>query len=171
MPTALEIRAEADVPRILTEQLFGWFHDLWGLEADKTARAAWRVLVWDDDRLIGHVGLVDRVVTVDGEPVQVGGVAGVYVAPAYRGRGLARTALLQAQEFLRDETAAAFGLLICEPELVPFYAALGWSRTESSMVFTAWDGARITIGHQKMVLPLRGSDWPPGAVDLCGMSW
>src|ERR1700686_4663397 len=53
----------------------------------------WRVLVWVRGQLASHVGISRRIVLVDGRDVAVGAVGGVWTAPEFRGRGLARTAM------------------------------------------------------------------------------
>jgi len=36
----------------------------------------WAVLVWENDELVSHVGVVERTASVDGHPVRLGGIGG-----------------------------------------------------------------------------------------------
>ncbi len=167
----LTVERADQLPRPLTELIFSRFYAEFGLEEDKTARAGWRVLAWSGEELVGHVGIVERTVTVGGNPYEVGGIAALVVLPEWRGRGLGRALMQCAEDVLHDETAAAYGHLICEPDRVGFYAGLGWQEIGAPMVFTAWDGQRITIGHRIMILPIRGEPWPDGPIDANGLMW
>jgi len=131
----------------------------------------WRFLVWEDGRLVSHVGVLERTIRVDGQPLHVAGVYSVMTRPAERGRGYASAALEDAAVFMRDELpAAGHGLLICIDERVPFYGRLGWERVPDPVIFDQ-PGRRQVNEINTMVLPLRGRPWPRGEVDLCGLPW
>jgi GNAT superfamily N-acetyltransferase len=135
------------------------------------AERPWRFLVWDDDRLVAHVGVMDRTIRVGGEPLEVAGVYSVMTRPADRGKGYASAALRRAAEFMRDELPRAqHGLLVCIDERVPFYGRLGWQRIDAPVEFDQ-PGGRQVNEINTMVLPLRGRPWPAGDVDLCGLPW
>jgi len=171
----LAVERADPLPRPLTELIFRRFYAVFGLEEQTTARADWRVLAWHgdeaDDDLVGHVGIVERTVTVGGADCKVGGIAALVVQPEWRGRGLGRALMQCAEDVLHDETDAAYGHLICEPDRVGFYASLGWQEIAGPMVFTAWDGRRIAVGHRIMILPIRGDPWPDGPIDANGLMW
>ena len=131
----------------------------------------WRFLVWQDDRLVTHVGVLDRTIQVGGRPLHVAGVYAVMTRPADRGRGYASAALERAAAFMRDELPAAeHGLLVCIDERIRFYERLGWRRIEAPVAFEQPDGRRVNEINT-MVLPLRGKAWPSGDVDLRGLPW
>jgi len=167
----LAVERAGQLPRPLTELIFRRFYAVFGLEEARTARADWRILAWQGDELVGHVGIVERTVTVGGAPYDVGGIAALVVQAEWRGRGLGHALMQCAEDVLHDETDAAFGHLICEPDRVGFYAGLGWQEVAGPLVFTAWDGQRVTVGHRIMVLPLRGDPWPDGPIDAQGLMW
>jgi hypothetical protein len=83
-----------------------------------------------------------------------------------------------AAAFLRDELVpprveapAAFGLLLCRPELERFYAPMGWRAVPGPLVFEQ-PGRQITWPLSVMVWPCRpGREWPAGTIDLCGLPW
>src|SRR5262245_3310022 len=131
----------------------------------------WRFLVWEDGRLVSHVGVLERTIRVGGQPRHVGGVYSVMTRPTDRGRGHASAALERAAAFMRDELPrAGHGLLLCIDERLRFYRRLGWERVPDPVVFDQPLGRHVN-DINTMVLPLRGRDWPPGEVDLCGLPW
>jgi GNAT superfamily N-acetyltransferase len=131
----------------------------------------WRFMVWEDGRLVSHVGVLERTIRVGGEPLHVAGVYSVMTRPADRGRGYASAALERAAAFMRDELGrAGHGLLLCIDERLPFYRRLGWERLSDPVLFEQ-PGGRLVNEINTMVLPLRGRSWPGGAVDLCGLPW
>lgn len=131
----------------------------------------WRILVWEGDRLVTHVGVLERGILVGGRPHHVGGICGVMTRPADRGKGYASAALGRAADFMRDELPRAeHGLLVCIDERLPFYGRLGWQRIDAPVSFEQPGGSRVNEINT-MVLPLHGRPWPPGAVDLRGLPW
>lgn len=80
-----------------------------------------------DGRPVASAGWLVRDVAFDGLPRRAAGLGGVLVHPAYRGRGIARTVISAAVEHARAAGAETM-ILLCRPDLVPFYTQLGWSR-------------------------------------------
>ena len=131
----------------------------------------WRFLVWEGERLVTHVGVLDREIRVGGQPHHVAGVYAVMTRPADRGKGYASAALEQAATFMRDELPKAqHGLLVCLDTRLPFYGRLGWHKIEAPVGFEQ-PGGRQFNEINTMVLPLRDRPWPAGEVDLCGLPW
>ncbi|HEV8637532.1 MAG TPA: GNAT family N-acetyltransferase [Chloroflexota bacterium] len=140
----------------------------WGYQY---APKVWRTLAWVGQEVVGHAGIVPRTVAVDGRPIAVGGISGVWTAPEHRRRGVGRAVMAAAAAFMRDELGAAFGLLLCLPELEPFYQRLGWRGFPGPLVFEQ-PGRRITWPLSVMVLPWApGTEWPRGTIDLRGLPW
>ena len=91
------------------------------------ATSEWYVLVRNlDGVLTSMIEILERTVTVDGQPVRVGGIGGVGTHPDYRRRGHSTAALRVAADFLRENLAVPFGLLVTGEEEIPFYGRLGW---------------------------------------------
>jgi Acetyltransferase (GNAT) domain len=65
----------------------------WGLAPIEWAPQTVRVMLWEDGRLVCHVGALIRGALMDGRSVQVGGIGGVMTAPESRRRGYAQAAL------------------------------------------------------------------------------
>lgn len=131
----------------------------------------WRVLGWDDGRIVSHVGIMDRTIAVGGVPVHVAGIRSVMTLPSVRGRGYASCAMTRAAEFIDAEMPKAeHGLLLCLDVRVPLYARLGWSIVPSRTVFEQPEGPTASQVNT-MVKPFRGRPWPAGEVDLQGLPW
>jgi hypothetical protein len=140
-----------------------WRHVQWA-HADK------RVLVWDGDTLICHVGIYLRSGLHDGAPVRIAGIGGVQTHPGRRREGTAAAALARASVFMRDEYGFDFGLLFCEPHNDGFYQRVGWEKF----------GGIVLAEQQSKSSPftlmgthlLRGRILPrSGTIDLCGLPW
>ena len=149
------------------DQTFGY--DDVGIE---WAKDDWSVLVRLDDQIVCHVGIVERVGRVNGQPVRLGGVGGVATRVEYRKRGLAQAAMERAAEFMRDELGVEFGLLVCSQPKIAYYSKLGWRCVPGPLMFDQPKG-QVTFGDQTkiMILPCTNRDWPQGAIDLCGLPW
>ncbi|MHB8900827.1 MAG: GNAT family N-acetyltransferase [Thermoguttaceae bacterium] len=130
-------------------------------------------VIVDEGRLIAHLGVVQRRITVGGAAADVAGVQNVAVLPERRGRGLSRTMLAPAMdEALRR--GLDYGLLFCEPKTVPIYARCGWSTLpDQSVVRVDSDGLEKPLlpGNLSMWRPLAKPVFPPGAVHLGGNDW
>jgi predicted acetyltransferase len=101
----------------------------------------------------------------------VGGIGGVKTYPAARSRGLATAAIRRAVEFLRDEVDVEFALLVCEPDLIPFYERLGW-RPFPGVLLVEQHGATVPFTFNRpMTLPVRQDAPPGGTIDLLGPPW
>lgn len=136
------------------------------------ASPAWGILVWDDEgALVGYVGIVAREATLDGRAVRVGGIGGVKTHPAARGQGYARAALGRAATFMADELGAAFGVLVCREELLPFYGALGWQPFAGTMLVEQPGGTVPFTFNRPLVLTLREPAPQGGTLDLRGRPW
>ncbi|HEV3003859.1 MAG TPA: GNAT family N-acetyltransferase, partial [Pirellulales bacterium] len=90
------------------------------------AARQWSVMVWNEDQAVAHAGIVIREARWNDSDVKVGGVGGVMTHPEFRGRGFASAAVGRCVQFFREQGDIDFGLLVCEPHLVPFYERLGW---------------------------------------------
>src|SRR6201994_3763624 len=81
------------------------------------ANADLRVLVQDETGdLVGHIGLYRRVITWNGQKINVGGIGGVLTRADARNRGVATIALNAAIQTLRAEDSINFAILFCEPD-------------------------------------------------------
>lgn len=173
MELEIEIRATRDLSEEERKHIGEWlWHTFGSPEAAEYEWATpdWHVLVRVDGELVSHVEVVERVGTVDGRPVKLGGIGGVVARPQWRGRGLASLAMEKATAFMRDALGVEFGLLVCGEDMVAFYRRLGWEVVEGPMMCDQ-PGGKVTFIGVTMVLPVADKAWPEGTIDLCGLPW
>jgi predicted N-acetyltransferase YhbS len=128
--------------------------------------------VWTvEGQLIAHVGIVTREGTLDGVPVQIGGVGSVKTHPQAQGRGYASAALRCAAAALHDDHHVAFSLLVCQAHLLPFYGRLGWLPFPGRLVVEQPGGSIVLTANRSMVLPGLHSAPQQGVIDLRGLPW
>jgi len=130
----------------------------------------WHVVVLQDGLFVSQAGIVERTVTVAGEPVRLGGIGGVATLPALQKRGLASIAMKKAADFMRDSLKVDFGLLLCAAQTEPFYRKLGWRMVPGPLIVDQPRG-KVTFDGVTMILPCVRQDWPSGTIDLCGLPW
>ncbi|AOS64549.1 GNAT family N-acetyltransferase [Actinoalloteichus hymeniacidonis] len=136
------------------------------------AAARWRVGIWAaEDELVCHAGLLVRTGRFDDAEVTIAGVGGVKTHPDHRGRGYGALAMRAAQEFFRSRGDIDFALLVCDPPLLGYYAALGWQEFEGRLSVTQF-GKRSKFDFSRvMVLPIGGPAPVGGMLDLAGPPW
>jgi GNAT superfamily N-acetyltransferase len=144
----------------------------WPGRALEWSPPGWSVIVRDaGGRAVCHAGVVVRTARADGRAVRVGGIGGVKTHPAARGQGHAAAAIRRALDFLRDGAGVAFGLLVCEPDLIPYYERLGWRPFPGALV-VAQRGATVPFTFNlPMTTPVRSDPPPGGTIDLLGPPW
>ncbi len=172
MKREIEVVADGKLSENDAKVTADWSMVLFGDEEDKYEWAPqhWHVLVRCDGHLACHVGITDHVVSVGGQKLRVGGIGGVMTPAEWQGKGLARTAMTGAADFMRDELGVDFGLLLCSERLVPYYGRMKWEHIHAPLVFDQPSG-QITWDEDAMYLAFEDVPWPDGPVDLCGLPW
>jgi aminoglycoside 2'-N-acetyltransferase I len=135
------------------------------------AHADWRMLVYDDARLVSVVGLYLRDASLDGGVVRIGGVGGVMTHPEHRQRGFAGAALRHAQDFFAGESGIDFALLFCEPKNIAFYAGRLWRVFPGEVMVEQPSGRGAFALMTAMVRGVRGPAPTGGRIDLRGLPW
>ncbi|MEJ1930077.1 GNAT family N-acetyltransferase [Nostoc sp. NIES-2111] len=130
----------------------------------------WHLFGWDAKRLVSHIGIVIREVTLDSLPIRIGGIGRVMTSPKAQGQGYATTAIRRAAEFL-DENDIAFALLVCRSDLVFFYTQIGWQVFNGTLLVEQPVGKVLFTVNQPMVLPITDKAPQQGRIDLCGLPW
>jgi hypothetical protein len=125
----------------------------------------------EDGALVSYMGVGLRDATHDNRPVRVGGVGGVKTHPAARGRGFASRGLRRAAEFYQEQPAVDFGLLVCEPHLIDYYARLGWREFGGRLLVRQRGGVAEFTLNRVMTLAVRSQGLAAGTIDLCGPPW
>jgi GNAT superfamily N-acetyltransferase len=169
----IEVVAHDEASAALKDEIRTWLGGVWtkvpgGIE---WAHPEWHVLLALDGQRVSHVGIVRRGVAVASSCVEVGGICAVTTKPPWRGRGYATVALRRAVRFVHDDLHLEFGLLECEPEMVPFYEQAGWRPLDEHATCLLPDGRGVVEGHVTMVAECTERPWPCGPIDLLGIPW
>jgi GNAT superfamily N-acetyltransferase len=144
----------------------------WPGRAIEWAAHQWAVVGWDAvGAALCYVGVVLRDARWDDRAVRVCGIGGVKTHPASRGHGLATTAIQRALDFFREQGDVDFGLLVCEPSLVPFYERLGWSRFPGKLLVIQRQATVPFTFNLAMTTPIRFQEPLAGTIDLLGPPW
>jgi GNAT superfamily N-acetyltransferase len=167
-----EIRQTEALTDEENKRLFGWDENIFGITAHELS---WRpkdlhFVLYSDGKPVSHTGLLKHEVSVNGEPVTVGGVGGVVTVPEAQKRGFAGRLMKHAAKFLEREWKVDAGLLFCLPKMVAYYEALGWQSLESEVLIEQPNG-KIAAPLPVMVLPLGERSWPFGTVELRSLPW
>ena len=129
-----------------------------------------RLLVWKEDRLIGHAALLLRAVRLGAALMDVAGLAEVATHPDHRGQGIA--AALVARAIAEAAASPACHLLLFGTARV--YAAAGFVPHSNPMTWVDMAGARMGAvmsarAETLMVRPLTDLQWNGTApLDLLG---
>jgi GNAT superfamily N-acetyltransferase len=144
----------------------------WPGRAVEWSAAEWRVIGWGaGGEALCHVGVFLREARWNGRAVKVGGIGGVKTHPASRGRGFATAAIRQALDFFQEQGDVDFALLVCEPDLIPFYERLGWRRFPGDLLVTQKQTTVPFTFNLPMTTPLRLREHLDGVIDLMGPPW
>jgi GNAT superfamily N-acetyltransferase len=133
----------------------------------------YNVILRDNDRVVAHAAVIDRVVDVGGRRIRVAGVGNVGVLPDYRKQGHSDT-VMQAAMTEAGREMFDLGMLFTQEPIKHVYARNGWvdvsGREFRRCDFQTREPADFSSGV-KMIHPLKLSDLPAGPVDLLGDKW
>jgi aminoglycoside 2'-N-acetyltransferase I len=134
--------------------------------------AEWCVCIRDEHgALVSYTGIVMRDAAVDGRAARIGGVGGIKTHPSARGRGYARLGVEKALEFFREQPEVEFALLVCEPHLIAYYAALGWVEFEGRLLVRQREVVETFTFNRVMTHAIRSDGPATGTIDLNGPPW
>ncbi len=170
----IEIYATPTLPAALTDSLNAAdsvIFEVLGSLVEWQDEREWTVLVFEGDQWVSSTTLTFREILVGGLPIRMGGIGGVMTLPEQRGKGYAEAAMRKTMEFLGQQVA--FGLLVCEPKLVKYYAKFGWQRVDQPIFYQQSDGQTHTFPLEMavMIYASNGDSWPAGEINVCGLPW
>lgn len=134
---------------------------------------AFSVVQEEKGRVLGHVGIVVRVVYCGNAPALVAGLQNVAVRPELRGSGAGSQLVIEAMNDARRRNIP-WGLLFCKPEREKFYARLGWQVVHEAVIMQDEQGRDLQIipgANLCMSSRLGFSPFPPGNIHLQGPDW
>ena len=121
--------------------------------------------------MVSHIGVIVREASLDGAGVRIGGIGGVMTHPEARRLRHAAAGIGRAMSFLRDEQQCAFGLLVCDDGLVPYYEGLRW-RVFDGELLTLQKGETVPFTFNRVMVMDLGETAPMGGtIDLLGPPW
>ena len=129
-----------------------------------------RLLAWEAERLVGHLGLEHRVIGTEDGPALLFGVLDVCVAAAARGSGVA-SAMLEHVEALGREHGLDFLMLFATDRRL--YERSGYRHEPNVLRWSMIDEHR-TLGideqplDELMIKSIGVRAWPAGPIDLLG---
>lgn len=152
--------------------LFGWGDDLW--DNDRYG-LTWRrpdikFVGYQEGRPVTIASAVLHTISMDGEEIRLGGLAGVITVPDARGKGHGSSIVGAVEGHLRDVIAADFGMLFCHPELIPFYEPRGWHTIRGPITIDQPERQRETP-HIVMILPFTQAVWKDRPLILGSLPW
>ncbi len=118
-----------------------------------------RWLAWEQGEVVAHLAVHEKTFQQEGHTVPFIGVAEVCVAPPYRGRGLVKAMLKEAEAHLADHS---FAVLLGDPQV---YGSSGYQPVVN-VYFPAKDGERPN--PDALVKALGRNPWPEGRVVIAG---
>ena len=151
MRPVIEVWAKSELAPERQRELECWFQHEFGHTSIEWAEPDWYVVTMVGSDMASRLGIVERVVLVDGQSVAVGGISGVVTRPEWRCQGLASQILQEAVTFIQSSLYLDFALLLCRPEVAPVYARNGWQRVDGPTIFQQSSGQR-TYAHLTMNL-------------------
>jgi GNAT superfamily N-acetyltransferase len=171
---AAELSAdEKQALRTLTAAVYPPDGDVaWPGRAIEWAAPHWSVIGSDAaGAALCHVGVLVRKARWNERGVHIGGIGGVKTHPAARRQGLATEGMRRAVDFFRQRGDLDFGLLVCEPRLVPFYEGMGWRPFPGKLLVTQGGATVPFTFNLPMTTPLGLQQTLAGTIDLLGPPW
>lgn len=130
----------------------------------------WCVRYWTDEGvLVSSLRVCIRTGYVGRKKLQIGGIGGVKTHPDHRSKGYAKTIVTEAVDYL--ESVADFGLLVCKPELIPFYSLQGWEPFGGEFVVEQFGVQEVFEYNKVMLLDLQKPAPTKGKIVLPGPPW
>jgi predicted N-acetyltransferase YhbS len=100
--------------------------------------------------LISHVLVSWRALTHAGETYQMYGLSAVFTYPQFEKQGYGRHVVGAATAHILASDADV-AMLGCKPQLIPFYAASGWSDMPATQILCGPQSAPAKGGHVMML--------------------
>lgn len=137
--------------------------------AEKVPRS---LVILDDQKVIAHALVFERIVETESGPMSVLALALVGTDTEYRGQGLGAK-IVRAAFDLVDQGLFATSLFQTSDKVAPFYEGLGACKIENAVV-NSHDVENPTKNPFADALQMRypaTADWPTGTIDLCGSGY
>jgi N-acetylglutamate synthase-like GNAT family acetyltransferase len=126
----------------------------------------------ENGRILGHVGVVVRLVRCGNSPSLVAGIQNLAVRPELRGSGVGCQLVVESMKEARRRNIV-WGLLFCVPELETFYGNLGWHVVHDTVKAKDEPGRDSPILGRNICMSkcVGSSPFPRGEIHLEGADW
>lgn len=152
------------------DYLEGWFNAEFGYMGIEWAKPRWYLIMKYKDEIIGRIGIIKRIITIDKTNLEIGGLNGVIIKKIYRGNRLLKILLGKAMDFIKKRLKVKFALLLCRDKLVPIYKKYDWYLVDGPTIFEQKNGLK-EYDKNTMVINLANFNWPEGIINLNGLPW
>jgi len=142
------------------QRLFCWDEDPFNLSFEnlKWREKEYSILVYDNEDLMSHVGLLKHSINLPEETLIIGGFGSVITIPEAQGQGYATFGLKYASKYIKEKYKTDFGVLFCNQGLVPFYKKLSWELIPSPIFIDQPEG-KIKSPLEVMYLKTGSKEW------------
>jgi predicted acetyltransferase len=124
------------------------------------------VILREGREVVGHLAAYRREVEIGCEPLEIGMIGGVAIAPNHRGRGHSRVLVQRAHAYLKKRSIPFSILFAREPRV---YASSGYKLMRNETHFLDIDRDWKTFVYRgSMYAELSQSPWPNQIVNLRG---
>ncbi|WP_031422709.1 GNAT family N-acetyltransferase [Exiguobacterium sp. NG55] len=168
----LEMTLSESMDKELTELLQHAFPSIYPNRRHFKQLPHLRLIAYEDERIIGQVGLDFRVMNVDGEAIHVLGIIDLCVREEVRGRGVGR-ALMEKVIALGEEYSIDFLLLFADR--TDLYERIGFHTVSNACTWLKINDENQTtrgIGEasfeELMIRQVGDKRWTDGTLDLLG---
>lgn len=134
---------------------------------------SWSLYSEENNRIISHIGVVDRNIRIGDKVIRVAGMQNVFVLPEFRGQGLCGVLMKEAMDKAADY-GFDYGFLFCIPEIEKVYVRCGWFKLPHiSVLLTDESGKESVLPSNSiaMCFPLKFNMFPAGEIHLQGNDW
>ena len=169
---SFEIRQKESLSDFEKQQLFGRSENIFGVTA---LNLSWRpkdlhFLLCVNSKVVSHVGVLKHRISVNGQPLTIGGIGGVVTVAEERKKGYAGLLMQHTARFLKHFWGVEVGLLFCLLRMISYYEMFGWQLVEHDVLIDQPTGKMVSP-LKVMVLPCAGYLWPDDEVELRSQPW
>ncbi len=116
-----------------------------------SSRPKWRLMLWENNQLIGSVSIVERKIKLAGKYKTVGGVGNLGIKKELQGKGYARLMLKKAEGLMKKEKID-FSLLFCGKDRCGLYEKVGYEKMNKYATY--FSGSKLNRESIVMFLPI-----------------
>ena len=135
-------------------------------------RPVYNVILHDNDDVCGQISVIDRTISVNGNPVRCAGIANVGITSLYRGKKLSDIMLKEAIDHA-EKLEFDIGMLFTHKPIDKIYCKSSWKYISERKYKRIENGFETPLPETSILMyyPLKIQNFPDGDVDLNGDKW